>query len=320
MLLLKTGSTGDQVSQLQQRLTDLQFYSGPVDGTYSDDVSSAVSAFQTSRGLSVDGKVGPNTWNALFPPPPNPSLAAMPLGERCLAVTGSLETSKLVPEYFSGLAGNFDGQGISFGALQWNLGQGTLQPLLNKMLSDSPDVMANAFGDGFDSLKTMLAGQKSAQLAWAQSIQDASGKAVAEPWKSRFVALGQTAEFQAIEIAAADKYRQKGEQLFGRFGLTTERAMALMFDIAVQNGDISGDVEALIRQDYAAIPDGTDPLQAEVLKMQAVANRRAEAANPKFVEDVRTRKLMIANGVGVVHGFHYDLESQFAIRLATISA
>ena len=320
MLLLKTGSTGDQVSQLQQRLTDLNFYSGPVDGTYSDDVSAAVSAFQTSKGLSVDGKVGPNTWNALFPAPPDASISALPLGTRCMALTGSFETSRMWPQSASGLAGNFDGQGISFGTLQWNLGQGTLQPMLNKMLSDHPDIMANAFGDGFDALKTMLAGPTVAQLAWAQSVQDTTGKAVADPWKSRFVELGRTPEFQAIEIAAADGYRKKGEELFERFALTTERAMALMFDIAVQNGDISSKVETLIRQDYAAIPDGTDPLQAEVLKMQAVANRRAEAAKPESVEDVRRRKLLIANGTGTVHGVQYDLESQFAIRLLAISA
>lgn len=315
-----TGSTGDQVSQLQQRLMDLNFYSGPVDGTFSDDVTTAVEAFQTSKGLGLDGKVGPNTWNALFPPRPNTSMLDMPIGARCLALTGSFETSKIGPECFSGLAGNFDGQGISFGALQWNLGQGTLQPLLSKMLSGSPDVMAGAFGEGFDALKTMLAGSKADQMAWAHSIQDATGRAVAEPWKSRFVALGRTAEFQAIEIAAAERYRQKGEELFNRFGLTTERAMALMFDIAVQNWDISEAVGVLISQDCAAIPDGTDPLQAEVLKMQAIANRRADVANAASVEDVRSRKLMIANGTGKVHGFVYDLENQFAIRLAAISA
>ena len=30
----------------------------------------------------------------------------------------------------AGLSGDFDGQGLSFGVLQWNLGQGSLQPLL----------------------------------------------------------------------------------------------------------------------------------------------------------------------------------------------
>jgi hypothetical protein len=47
-----------------------------------------------------------------------------------------------------------------------------------------------------------------------------------------------------------------------------------------------------------------------------VTNRRAEAANPKWVEDVRTRKLTIADGEGTVHGRVYDLQEQYGIGLA----
>jgi hypothetical protein len=36
--------------------------------------------------------------------------------------------------------------------------------------------------------------------------------------------------------------------------------------------------------------------------MSIVANRRAEAANPRWVDDVRVRKLCIARGEGAVHG------------------
>jgi len=49
--------------------------------------------------------------------------------------------------------------------------------------------------------------------------------------------------------------------------------------------------------------------------MRIVANRRAEDANPKFVEDVRQRKLCITEGKGVVHGITYDLDAQFGLDL-----
>jgi hypothetical protein len=49
--------------------------------------------------------------------------------------------------------------------------------------------------------------------------------------------------------------------------------------------------------------------------MRIVANRRAEASNPRWVEDVRARKICCANGGGRVHGIPYDLEKQFGIRL-----
>jgi hypothetical protein len=46
-----------------------------------------------------------------------------------------------------------------------------------------------------------------------------------------------------------------------------------------------------------------------------VANRRAEASNPRWIEDVRKRKVAIANGEGMVHGNYLHLEDQFGIRL-----
>jgi hypothetical protein len=39
-----------------------------------------------------------------------------------------------------------------------------------------------------------------------------------------------------------------------------------------------------------------------VARLRIFANRRAEAANPKWVEDVRMRKLTIANGQGTAAG------------------
>jgi hypothetical protein len=44
--------------------------------------------------------------------------------ELCLKISGSFENG--APDYH-GVTGNFDGQGISVGVLQWNAGQGSLQ-------------------------------------------------------------------------------------------------------------------------------------------------------------------------------------------------
>jgi hypothetical protein len=56
-------------------------------------------------------------------------------------------------------------------------------------------------------------------------------------------------------------------------------------------------------------------MAAEVARLQSIAHRRAEAASAAFVEDVRVRKLTIANGAGSVHNVPYDLAQQFGIRL-----
>lgn len=83
----------------------------------------------------------------------------------------------------------------------------------------------------------------------------------------------------------------------------------------MQNGSIKDNTRKQILADFERLPDGLPKPDLEVEKMKIIANRRAEAANPKWIEDVRSWKLFIANGEGVVHGVHYNLAEQFGIRL-----
>jgi len=89
----------------------------------------------------------------------------------------------------------------------------------------------------------------------------------------------------------------------------------LLFDICVQNGSIPDKARGLIFADFGKLQPSLSPEEIELKKMRIVANRRAEAANPKFVEDVRRRKLCIAEGKGIVHGITYDLAAQFGLDL-----
>jgi hypothetical protein len=313
-VVFSLGSHGDDVRRIESRLANLKLYTGPIDGCYGGGVESAVKSFQQSRGLSTDGVVGDETWKALFDgetPPENP-LASAPLIQRCLALTGAFETSTGVPDCFCGLAGDFDGQGLSFGVVQWNLGQGTLQPLLNEMLTVHEAVLRSIFHDHFAELQNMLTANRNAQLQWARSIQHPVRHTIYEPWKGIFQALGRTPEFQAIQVEHAEALHAAAQNLCRRFGVTSERAIALMFDIRVQNGSIDQTTEARIRSDFAAIAPND-----EVARLRSIANRRAEAASARFVEDVRIRKLTIANGRGTVHGVTWDLEAQFGIGLHT---
>lgn len=320
-MLLQLGSTGDDVRRLEIRLNELGLYTGNVDNIFGGGVESATKAFQKAQGLSADGVVGDQTWSRLFPGVSLPvsSPADAPLGQRCLALTGSFETSTGIPDCYAGIAGDFDGQGLSFGALQWNIGQGTLQPMLKEMLSTHEDVMSGLFHDRLDEVRSMLASPHSAQLDWARGIQDPAPHMIFEPWLGLFKALGRTTEFQAIEGKFADPIHKSALLLCAEFNVTTERAVALMFDICVQNNSINSATAALIRADYLAIPADIDPLDAEVAKLRSIANRRAEASRPAFVEDVRIRKLTIANGEGTVHGVPRNLEAQFGIRLRPVA-
>ncbi len=59
--LSKYGSTGSEVKTLQQKLKDLGFYNGNVDGIFGTQTQTAVRNFQRSVGITVDGIAGPTT-------------------------------------------------------------------------------------------------------------------------------------------------------------------------------------------------------------------------------------------------------------------
>jgi hypothetical protein len=204
---------------------------------------------------------------------------------------------------------------MSFGALQWNFGQGTLQPLLLKMFHRHRDIAKSIFGSDLPLLERAIGYGKTDSLAFAASLQDPRNKTVIAPWDKRFRSLGLTRQFQEIEIEGAASYYERAVRLCRDFELRTERGRALMFDICVQNGYIPNKVKTLILEDFNNLEPALSPEDTEVERMRIVANRRAEASNPRFVEDVRRRKLCIAEGKGVVHGISYDLEKQYGLSL-----
>ena len=63
--LLRQGSSGRLVKQLQQRLKDKGFNPGNIDGVFGLGTQEAVRAFQKMNKLTADGAVGPQTWKAL---------------------------------------------------------------------------------------------------------------------------------------------------------------------------------------------------------------------------------------------------------------
>ncbi len=63
---LEFGDSGSDVLRLQQSLTTLGFDPGGTDGRFGRGTENAVKAYQKSAGLTVDGKAGSLTLNALY--------------------------------------------------------------------------------------------------------------------------------------------------------------------------------------------------------------------------------------------------------------
>jgi peptidoglycan hydrolase-like protein with peptidoglycan-binding domain len=59
MSVLREGSSGPEVAKLQERLRELGFNPGRIDGDFGPATRAAVIAFQQSAGLLADGIAGP---------------------------------------------------------------------------------------------------------------------------------------------------------------------------------------------------------------------------------------------------------------------
>lgn len=246
-----------------------------------------------------------------------PAPGQKPLAWRVLALTGSFDTGAGIPDCFAGLEGDVDGQALTFGVLHWSFGRGTLQPLLLEMLARHAQVSEVALGDKhkYLALASVLLAGRAEQLDWARCIQDPRGHSVLEPWRQSLAAVGRTEAFQAIQVRRAEPLLARALDLGTSFGAVSERARALMFDILVQTGGLDEESRAKIRADFPAIAPSTDWRATELGRLRTIANRCARAAPASSREDLRARRLAIANGEGVVRGRRYDLEKEFGIRL-----
>lgn len=204
------------------------------------------------------------------------------------------------------VAGNFDGQGLSLGYIQWCIGQDTLQPLLNRMDREYNDEMRSIFEDNYDSIHNMILDTKENQLEWAKSINTLSNT-IAEPWYSQFVKLCNNQNFINIESDTIAYKVGQAMIICDKYNLKTVRGFALAFDIAVQNGSISQEADKIID---TAIMENPNMIEKDLLKV--IANAVADTSTSN-IEDIRARKMAIVNGEGTVHGFELDLEKSYGL-------
>ena len=204
------------------------------------------------------------------------------------------------------IAGNFDGQGLSLGYLQWCIGQGTLQPLLNRMDREYNSEMKAIFGANYNSIHNMILDTAENQLKWAKNINDSANK-ISEPWYSQFVSLCDNVYFKNIENDAEVYTVSQATRICDKYNFKTVRGFALAFDIAVQNGSISSDATKIIDVALEQIPS-----MSEKTLLGVIANAVADSSDNNS-EDIRSRKMTIVNGQGIVHGSMLYLDTNYQL-------
>ena len=117
-MLLKVGVKGDEVTRLQQRLQELGYYNGEVDGQYGPGTAEAVRAFQTQHGLDSDGIAGEATRARVYAqdaqtcvPTPSPTVTPSLLkkGDANDAVRAMQERLSELGYYEGEIDGDFGG-------------------------------------------------------------------------------------------------------------------------------------------------------------------------------------------------------------------
>ncbi|MDE2292772.1 MAG: hypothetical protein KGL53_11880, partial [Elusimicrobia bacterium] len=248
-----------------------------------------------------------------------------------LNVSGSYEG----PDGWANITGNFDGQGLSLGLLNQNLGQGSLQPMLLRLRDQHPEVLRAVLAPAHEaSLRAMLAAwaataspaspwvprspldeappgvqlmsaPNAASVAWARDTLYQGGR-FDPAWKDELTRLAATPEYVSIQVAAASDLHLRALGYEKQVGVRELRAYMMLFDINVQDGGLYPEDLA----DYAAYVKAHRKASstARLEKLLALRLRHVRKA---YVQDVRARKRTIILGTGVVHGVRRDLPAQY---------
>jgi len=283
---------GPLIKSVQARLNAQGFSAGPADGIWGNQTEAALRKWQESHHIEPTGTLDEETWEELMRAP----LPA--LSERALQLTGAWEGTG-----YGRTNGNFDGQGITWGVVGFTWGNGELQRILNEVRALHPATFRAAFGALEEQMVDILSRPLAEQMEWAQSISTKGGEQIAPEWAAAFKALGDAPEVQAIENNHAQHYWDAAIAFARNFALKSETALALCFDVAVQNritGSMIEEIHSRIRRQAG---------RSEVDKMRVIASVVADRANPKYHRDVLNRKMTFVLGQGEVHGDQYDIGS-----------
>ncbi len=215
--------------------------------------------------------------------------------------------------------GNFDGQGWSLGGLQWNFGQGTLQPLILAMEKEGPKTFRELLtvthqGNVYELAAPLLEAcriPKAKAIAWADARCWGNRKQhLVEPWRTGIAALLAHKGMQEVQVRAMKAYMDDARADCAFYGLNTVRDLALFHDIAVQNG--RGKVGKLSDPDTRRAFESRGGMSLSPEKRRlAIALAVADTCNPRWRADVHSRKATIVHGAGMVHGRQYNLAQLF---------
>jgi GH25 family lysozyme M1 (1,4-beta-N-acetylmuramidase) len=250
---------------------------------------------------------------------------------KAVRITSTFETGRAGG--FGGLTANVDGQGLSFGLMNWTIKAGSLIPLLKEFIEKHHDRYARIFGRDAERFRDMVFATRpsadgrhkvrdvEAQMDFVRGqMNDAAQRTIVEPWKAYFGGLENDPEFRKIEVAAARKGLAHARRWFDRLGFKTERGFVFLFDLVSSHGawwldakKFHGRREKLLAERLAGKKAELGRALSERETMAVIANMIADVGLERWRKQARARKLWFVRGTGKVHGTHYDLARDFGV-------
>lgn len=255
--------------------------------------------------------------------------------ETALRVTGHFEDSM---EPLAGVSGDFDGMGISLGVLQWNIGSGSLQPLVKAVGRDVVLDRMPVYGGEY---WTACAGSIPQGLEIVRAWQHGQQLMRAVLLELKQFALSN--EFVNQQILAATRVAEKAWRAASDWNTETGRGdpslkeFCWFFDLYTQNGglkDVSpSNVDEFIQASGIDRADDVvcdwlasrtkedngwrdsirnalmwrDNVSEQDLALFVASYLRSQKSKLVWRADVMNRKGTIALGAGWVHGEKQDL-------------
>jgi hypothetical protein len=246
------------------------------------------------------------------------------LKEKTLGMVAFFETSNYYPECYGITSGNWDDQAISHGVLQYNFGQGTLQPLWNHLNTNYQQLCWDTFGADYTEWANLINAPLAEQRVFGTNIIDPLNEhKIIDPWKTYFMNLGTSQPSIDKQIEMSGSWHTNGLKWFKNLGLYSRRGYALMFDISVQMGRFFPQNVCLDRF-KKIVTTGKTRAQIEEEKLRIICEVAANGNNrcfptqtlPTLPQIVFNRKIGIVDGTSAA-GLNmslYDLDYEPAFK------
>ena len=136
-----------------------------------------------------------------------------------------------------------------------------------------------------------------------------SGRVFKTDWWKSLVSLAADQNYVSIQVKAAEMIHTQALSLMSKTGLKELRSYLTLFDFVVQNGGIYD-----IDLDEYTQNVAKNPKWNEVDRLTHLLTLRLRHVRARYVNDVRSRKMAVISGVGIVHRLRRSLEQEYCYR------